>query len=51
MCWAKGEGLICKFDSLEKMNDDLVNNINEVVGENIFDYLGDWSLEDLIHRI
>lgn len=33
-----------KFDSLEAMNDTLVNNINEVVGENdILIHLGDWS--------
>ena len=42
--WAKGEGSTRKFDSLEKMNDTLVNNINEVVGENdILFHLGDWS--------
>ena len=42
--WAKGEGATRKFDSLEKMNDTLVNNINEVVGENdILFHLGDWS--------
>jgi len=33
-----------KFDSLDAMNDALVNNINEVVGENdILIHLGDWS--------
>ena len=33
-----------QFDSLEAMNDALVNNINEVVGENdILIHLGDWS--------
>ena len=42
--WTKGEGSTRKFDSLEKMNDTLVNNINEVVGENdILFHLGDWS--------
>lgn len=33
-----------KFDSLEQMNSKLVNNINEVVGEDdILFHLGDWS--------
>lgn len=33
-----------QFASLEAMNDTLVNNINEVVGENdILIHLGDWS--------
>lgn len=33
-----------QFNSLDEMNDTLVNNINEVVGENdILIHLGDWS--------
>jgi calcineurin-like phosphoesterase family protein len=33
-----------EFDSLEEMNDKLVSNINEVVGEDdILFHLGDWS--------
>ena len=32
------------FDTLEKMNDTIVNNINAVVGQNdILIHLGDWS--------
>ena len=42
--WEKGEENTRKFNSLEQMNDTLVNNINEVVGENdILFHLGDWS--------
>ena len=42
--WEKGEGNTRKFASLEQMNDTIVNNINEVVGENdILFHLGDWS--------
>lgn len=42
--WGKGEGNTRKFNSLEQMNNTLVSNINEVVGENdILFHLGDWS--------
>ena len=42
--WAVNDGYARPFDSLEQMNDTLVNNINEAVGENdILFHLGDWS--------
>jgi calcineurin-like phosphoesterase family protein len=42
--WTNAERLTRDFKSLEDMNDALVNNINEVVGENdILFCLGDWS--------
>lgn len=42
--WVDGDNYTRKFPSLEDMNDTLVNNINEVVGENdILIHLGDWS--------
>lgn len=46
--WGKGEGNTRKFNSLEQMNNTLVSNINEVVGENdILFHLGDWSFGGL----
>jgi calcineurin-like phosphoesterase family protein len=42
--WKESENLTRDFKSLSHMNDTLVNNINEVVGENdILFCLGDWS--------
>lgn len=42
--WNDAENLTRDFKSLEHMNSELVNNINEVVGENdILIHLGDWS--------
>lgn len=42
--WVPANRNTRQFDSLEAMNDALVNNINEVVGENdILIHLGDWS--------
>jgi calcineurin-like phosphoesterase family protein len=43
--WSKSSLFnVREFDSLEHMNTTLVNNINEVVGENdILIHLGDWS--------
>jgi calcineurin-like phosphoesterase family protein len=42
--WVGAENLTRKFKSLSQMNDALVNNINEVVGENdVLVHLGDWS--------
>lgn len=42
--WAVGNGYARPFDSLEQMNDTLVDNINNKVGENdILVHLGDWS--------
>jgi calcineurin-like phosphoesterase family protein len=42
--WTNAERLTRDFKSLEDMNDALVNNINEVVGENdVVFCLGDWS--------
>ena len=42
--WTNAERLTRDFKSLSYMNDTLVNNINEVVGENdIVFCLGDWS--------
>ena len=42
--WVGSENLTRDFKSLEHMNSTLVNNINEVVGEDdILIHLGDWS--------
>jgi len=42
--WNDAENLTRDFKSLDQMNDALVNNINEIVGENdILIHLGDWS--------
>ena len=42
--WAGSENLTRDFKSLDHMNDTLVNNINEMVGENdVLIHLGDWS--------
>ena len=42
--WSVNEGYARKFDSLEDMNQRLVDNINNMVGENdILIHLGDWS--------
>jgi calcineurin-like phosphoesterase family protein len=42
--WVGAENLTRKFDSLDLMNDCLVENINLTVGENdILIHLGDWS--------
>ena len=42
--WNDAENLTRDFKSLEHMNSELVNNINEVVGENdVLIHLGDWS--------
>ena len=42
--WVGAENLTRKFNTLNHMNDALVNNINEVVGENdVLIHLGDWS--------
>jgi calcineurin-like phosphoesterase family protein len=42
--WVGAENLTRKFNALNHMNDALVNNINEVVGENdVLVHLGDWS--------
>lgn len=42
--WAEGNGYTRKFDSLEDMNQTLVDNINNKVGENdILFHLGDFS--------
>ena len=42
--WVGAENLTRKFNSLNHMNDSLVNNINEVVGEDdVLIHLGDWS--------
>jgi calcineurin-like phosphoesterase family protein len=42
--WVNAEDMTRNFESLEHMNDILVNNINEVVGEDdIVFCLGDWS--------
>lgn len=42
--WVPANRNTRQFDSLKAMNDTLVNNINEVVGENdILIHLGDWS--------
>jgi calcineurin-like phosphoesterase family protein len=42
--WSINEGYARKFNSLDHMNDTLVNNINNMVGEDdILIHLGDWS--------
>ena len=42
--WDVNDGYARPFDSLEQMNDTLVDNINNKVGENdILVHLGDWS--------
>jgi len=42
--WVGAENLTRKFNTLNHMNDTLVNSINEVVGENdVLIHLGDWS--------
>jgi calcineurin-like phosphoesterase family protein len=42
--WVGAENLTRKYNTLNHMNDELVNNINEVVGENdVLIHLGDWS--------
>ena len=42
--WAINDGYARTFNSLDHMNDTLVNNINNMVGEDdILIHLGDWS--------
>jgi len=42
--WTSADNLTRDFKSLEHMNDTIVNNINEIVGENdVLIHLGDWS--------
>lgn len=42
--WSVNDGYARKFDSLEDMNQRLVDNINNMVGEDdILIHLGDWS--------
>jgi len=42
--WGRGSNLTRKFDTLDEMNSNLVDNINSVVGEDdILVHLGDWS--------
>lgn len=42
--WTDADSVTRDFKSLEDMNDTLVNNINEVVGQDdILIHLGDWS--------
>lgn len=42
--WANADNVTRDFKSLDHMNDTIVNNINEVVGENdVLIHLGDWS--------
>jgi calcineurin-like phosphoesterase family protein len=42
--WTDADSVTRDFKSLEHMNDTLVNNINEVVGQDdILIHLGDWS--------
>jgi len=42
--WTGAENLTRKFNSLDHMNATLVNNINEIVGEDdVLIHLGDWS--------
>jgi calcineurin-like phosphoesterase family protein len=42
--WTDADSVTRDFKSLNHMNDTIVNNINEVVGENdILIHLGDWS--------
>jgi calcineurin-like phosphoesterase family protein len=42
--WTDADNVTRDFNSLEDMNDTIVNNINSIVGENdILIHLGDWS--------
>jgi len=42
--WSVNDGYARKFDSLQDMNQRLVDNINNMVGEDdILIHLGDWS--------
>lgn len=42
--WKNAEDVTRKFDSLEQMNDTIVNNINSIAGQDdIVFCLGDWS--------
>jgi len=42
--WTDADNVTRDFKSLNHMNDTIVNNINEIVGENdILIHLGDWS--------
>lgn len=42
--WTNAQRLTRQFNSLDRMNNTLVDNINQVVGENdILVHLGDWS--------
>lgn len=42
--WESASNMTREFDSLEKMNTTIVNNINNIVGEDdILIHLGDWS--------
>jgi len=42
--WTDADNVTRDFKSLDHMNDTIVNNINEIVGENdILIHLGDWS--------
>lgn len=42
--WPDADNVTRDFNSLEDMNDTIVNNINETVGENdVLIHLGDWS--------
>jgi calcineurin-like phosphoesterase family protein len=42
--WSDADNLTRDFKSLNHMNDTLVNNINEMVGEDdVLIHLGDWS--------
>lgn len=46
--WTNAEDVIRKFDSLEQMNDTIVNNINSLVGQDdILICLGDWSFNGI----
>jgi len=42
--WSNADGFTRNFDTLDQMNDRIVNGINEVVGQDdILFHLGDWS--------
>jgi len=42
--WTDADSVTRDFKSLDHMNDTIVNNINEIVGENdVLIHLGDWS--------
>lgn len=42
--WTDADNVTRDFSSLDEMNDTIVDNINEVIGENdILFHLGDWS--------